>query len=213
MHDIYAQHTAQLVAALKDMSEFHRQVAVVAQKMQEAFLHNKKILVAGNGGSATLAQHLSDEMVGRYKSNRMPYPVIALTADGAVLTCIGNDFGYKEVFARQVAALGCEGDIFIAYSTSGNSENILEACIQAKKNGMTVVAFTGQTGKLREVADHAVISPAKTTNRIQELDLHAVHLLCEAFEPENVGKTMQGSENSIALSKSKAKKKKTLRKK
>lgn len=182
---LYQQHTADLVTATSSMGAFHQQVEAVARVLKTAFTAGKKVLVAGNGGSATLAQHLSDEMVGRYKTNRPAYPVIALTADSAVLTCIGNDFGFENVFKRQVEALGQAGDVFIGYSTSGNSQNIILAAQQAKQQGLIVVAFTGQSGQFKDLADHAVISPATTTNRIQELDLHAVHLLCEAFEPEN----------------------------
>ena len=185
LQKLYRQHSADLTAALSDSDDFHVKIQEVALLLKEVFAAGKKVLVAGNGGSATLAQHLSDEMVGRYKNDRRPYPVIALTADGAVITCIGNDYGFENIFKRQVEALGTQGDVFIGYSTSGNSANILLAAQQAKDQGMTVVAFTGQQGKLKDLADYAVISPATTTNRIQELDLHAVHLLCEAFEPEN----------------------------
>lgn len=185
---LYQQHTADLITAAGAIDQFHQQVAAVAGVLKKAFADGKKVLVAGNGGSATLAQHLSDEMVGRYKTNRPPYPVIALTADSAVLTCIGNDFGFENVFKRQVEALGQAGDVFIGYSTSGNSQNIILATHQAKEQGLITVAFTGQSGQLKDIVDHAVISPATTTNRIQELDLHAVHLVCEAFEPENIDK-------------------------
>lgn len=184
--DIYQQHTSDLQAALQAAEKWHAQINEVTLVIRAAFAAGNKVLVAGNGGSATLAEHLSDEMVGRYKSNRQPYPVIALTADSAVLTCIGNDFGFENIFKRQVEALGKQGDVFIGFSTSGNSANILLAAQQAKDQGLTVVAFTGQAGKLKDVADYAIISPATTTNRIQEMDLHAVHLLCEAFEPENI---------------------------
>lgn len=184
MKTTFEKHSAELRDLLGNMGEFHAQVAMVVQHLREAFLKGKKVLVAGNGGSATLAQHLSDEMVGKYSKDRMPYPVIALTADSAVITCIGNDYGFEHIFRRQVEALGSAGDIFIAFSTSGNSQNILAAAEQAKDEGMTVIAFTGPHGKLREMADHVVQSPGTTTNRIQELDLHAIHLICEAFEPE-----------------------------
>lgn len=184
MKKTFEKHSAELRGVLGNLGDFHDQVHMVVKHVQEAFLKGKKVLVAGNGGSATLAQHLSDEMVGKYSKDRMPYPVIALTADSAVITCIANDYGYEQVFSRQIEALGKEGDIFIGFSTSGNSKNILMAAEQAKDQGMTVIAFTGQAGKLRDLADHAVVSPGKTTNRIQELDLHAIHLICEAFEPE-----------------------------
>lgn len=183
MQESFRQQTRELRDALDHVDEWYAQIRVVIQKLREAFAAGKHVYVAGNGGSATLAQHFSDEMVGRYKENRAPYAVVALTADGAVLTCIGNDFGFTEVFKRQIEALGRAGDILLAYSTSGNSANILAAGEQAKRQGMTVIAFTGKTGVLKDLADYAVVSPAVSTARIQELDLHAIHLICEAFEP------------------------------
>ncbi len=187
MNKIFQQHTAELKKALENTTDYHAQLERVVRQLKECFAKDKTVYVAGNGGSATLAQHLSDEGLGRYKSNRQPYPFVALTADSAVLTCIGNDFGYEEVFSRQLEALGREGDIFIAFSTSGNSANILNACLTAHERGMTVIAFTGAKGKLREIADLVVTSPGKNTARIQELDLHAIHLIFEMLEPENYG--------------------------
>lgn len=184
---VYKQHSEQLAKALANMDEFHVQVYEVALQMREAFDAGKKVLVAGNGGSAAEVEHMSDEFVGRYKTNRIPYPVIALTSDGAVLTCIGNDFGYEQVFARQVEALGNEGDIFIGLSTSGNSPNILAAAEKAREKGMTVIGLTAGKGKLREMADYLIDPPTEFNPRAQELHLHAIHLLCEAFEPDNIG--------------------------
>ena len=169
---------------LGNLGEFHGQVAMVVQQLKEAFGNGNKVLVAGNGGSAAEALHFSDEMVGRYKEDRPAYPVVALTADGAVITCIGNDYGYEEVFARQVRALGNEGDIFIGLTTSGTSKNILKAAEAAHDQGMTVIAFTGPRGTFKNTADYAVISPSETPSRMQELHLHAIHLICESFEPE-----------------------------
>jgi len=177
-----AEHSEELRATLDNLHEFHQQVDSVARHLQEVFAQGRKVLVAGNGGSAAEAQHLSDEMVGRYKSDRMPYPVVALTADSAVLTCIGNDYGYEQVFARQVEALGQEGDVFIGLTTSGKSMNILRAAEKARERGMTIIAFTGPAGEFKDMADIAVISPSTTGARIQELHLHAIHLLCEEFE-------------------------------
>lgn len=172
----------ELRATLGDLAEFHKQIESVAAHLKEVFAQGGKVLVAGNGGSAAEAQHLSDEMVGRYKGDRMAYPVVALTADSAVLTCIGNDYGYDEVFARQVEALGQEGDVFIGLTTSGTSANILRAAEKARERGMTVVALTGQKGDFKTLADMAIVSPSTTGARIQELHLHAIHLLCELFE-------------------------------
>lgn len=186
MKDIWQQHSDELREALAHVEKFHDQIAEVVEQLREAFLKGKKVLIAGNGGSAAEAQHFSDEMVGRYKGNRQPYPVISLTADGAVITCIGNDFGYDEVFKRQVQALGSEGDIFIGLTTSGNSKNILLAAKQAHDQGMTVIALTGPHGSFTELADLAIESPAERGARIQEMHLHAIHLICEAFEIETV---------------------------
>jgi D-sedoheptulose 7-phosphate isomerase len=187
MNKILKSHSEELKAALKDLKQFHQQIEVVFSHLKEAFLKGHIVYIAGNGGSATQAQHLSDEMVGRYKSNRPPYPVVALTADSAVLTCIGNDFGYEHVFARQLEALGKQGDVFIGLSTSGTSPNVLAAVEVAKAKGMTVIGLTGPKGKLREVADYVIEAPAASTARMQELHLHAIHMICELFEPENYG--------------------------
>ncbi len=180
---LFTSHSQELAQVAGNTAEFHRQVAVVALHLQEAFAKGNKVLVAGNGGSAAEAQHLSDEMVGRYKLDRAAYPVIALTADSAVLTCIGNDYGYDQVFKRQVAALGQEGDVFIGFTTSGTSQNILAAATAARENGLTIIAFTGPKGAFKDMADFAIISPSETGARMQEMHLHAIHLICEAFEP------------------------------
>jgi D-sedoheptulose 7-phosphate isomerase len=168
-----------------DASEFHLQVARVAMHLEEAFGKGKKVLVAGNGGSAAEAQHFSDEMVGRYAKDRPAYPAIALTADGAVVTCIGNDYGFEHVFRRQVEALGQEGDVFIGLTTSGTSKNILAAAEQAHAQGMTVIAMVGRNGTFADMADLAIVSPSDTSPRVQEMHLHAIHLICEAFEPND----------------------------
>ena len=190
MKEIYQKHSLDLSKALENVSDFHNQIAEVSLVLREIFGKGYKVLVAGNGGSAAEAQHLSDEMVGRYKADRPSYPVIALTADSAVITCIGNDYGYENVFKRQVEALGKEGDVFIGLTTSGTSKNILAAAQQAKDQGMTVIALTGPKGSFKDVADYAIISPSEINMRIQEMHLHAIHLLCEAFELENINKKL-----------------------
>lgn len=177
------EQTEQLRSALDTLDDWYASVAVVIERLRDAFDSGNTVYVAGNGGSATLAQHFSDEMVGRYHANRRPYPVVALTADSAVLTCIANDFGYEEVFRRQVEALGKPGDVLIAFSTSGRSANILAACRQARDQQMAVIGFSGPSGDLTDLANVTVTAPTAVTARIQELDLHAVHLICQAFEP------------------------------
>lgn len=190
MKEVFKAHSASLQKAVANVDEFHQQVGAVAMHLREAFDKGKKVLVAGNGGSAAEAQHFSDEFVGKYATNRPAYPAIALTADGAVLTCVGNDFGYEQVFARQVEALGNEGDVFIGLTTSGNSKNILVAAEKARDKGMTVIAMCGRGGAFKDMADLVIASPSDSNPRVQELHLHAIHLLCEAFEPEHIGKPL-----------------------
>lgn len=181
--------TAELARVVGELSDaFYQTIERAADLLRETFARGGTALICGNGGSAAEAQHFSDEMVGRYKANRPSYPVIALTADSAVLTCIGNDFGFEQIFARQVEALGQSGDVFIGLSTSGNSANVLGAAEVAKARGMTVVALTAPQGKLRELADVSIEAPSATTARIQEIHLHAIHLLSEYFEPPPQGR-------------------------
>ena len=134
MIERFRRETAELIAALADsaaLEPWYSGVLQTIELLRAAFDAGQTVYVAGNGGSATLAQHLADEMVGRYKADRPPLPVVSLTADSAVLTCIGNDFGFEQVFARQIEALGRKGDVLIALSTSGSSPNVLAACQQA----------------------------------------------------------------------------------
>lgn len=182
VRQLLEKHSKELHDSLEDVDEYHKQVIDVAVHLKSVFDRGCKVLIAGNGGSASQAQHFSDEMVGRYKRDRQPYPVIALTADSAVLTCIGNDYGYEHVFSRQVEALGKEGDVFVGLTTSGTSKNILKAAQTAHKQSITVVAFTGPKGTFGNIADYAIIAPSETGARIQEFHLHAIHLMCELFE-------------------------------
>lgn len=188
---IFSQHTDELRAASERAENFHKQCIAVAQQMFQAFAAGNKILVAGNGGSAAEAQHFSDEMLGRYRDDRRPYPAVALTTDGAALTCIGNDYGFDQVFSRQVEALGLEGDIFIGLTTSGTSKNILLAAEKAREVGMTVIAMSGEKGELKDMADYAITSPSHKASVVQEYHLHALHLICEAFEtPELISESL-----------------------
>ena len=185
MRDTFKNQTGRLIRALTEATEMHQQIAQVVDQLRTVFTQGGKILVAGNGGSATLAQHLSDEMVGRYRMSRPPLPVIALSADTAVLTCIGNDFGFEQIFARQVEALGQKGDVLLLFSSSGRSPNILAAAEQARSQQITVISFCGEDGPLKSLADIAVVPNSTDPPRIQELNLHAIHLICEAFDPES----------------------------
>jgi len=160
----------------------------VAQVCVNVYKNQKKILIAGNGGSAADAQHFAAELVGRYGFDRPSLPSIALTTDSSNLTAIGNDYGYEYVFSRQVEGLGVEGDLFIGISTSGNSQNVINAFESAKAKGITTVALVGRDGgKMAAMADYAIIVPSNATPRIQESHLLIEHMICDIIEKEMFG--------------------------
>ena len=146
---------------------------------------NKKILLIGNGGSSTQASHIAAEFTGRYKLERKALPAIALTTDLAVITAIGNDYGFDKVFERQLEALGQEGDVLIALSTSGNSENILKAIQKSKEMNIKVIGLLGKDGgKQKNTSDVEIIVPSENTPRIQEAHITILHIICELVEKE-----------------------------
>lgn len=160
----------------------------VAQACVEVYRKGKKILIAGNGGSAADAQHFAAELVGRYGFDRPSLPSIALTTDSSNLTAIGNDYGYEYVFSRQLEGLGQEGDLFIGISTSGNSQNVINAFISAKDRGITTVALVGRDGgKMAAMGDYAIVVPSNATPRIQESHLLIEHMICDIIEKEIFG--------------------------
>ncbi len=143
------------------------------------------LFFCGNGGSAADAQHLATEYVVRYARNRRAYPAVALTTDSSLLTAASNDFGFEQVFARQVEALVRPGDLLIIHSTSGSSPNVLRAAEAARAKGVETLAFTaGDGGALRHLVDHAVVVPTDRTDRAQEIHLCIEHLICELVERE-----------------------------
>lgn len=169
-----------LIRSLVDLESKIMQPANLMETLPTA---KRKILIAGNGGSAADAQHFAAELVGRFQVNRRALPCIALTTDTSNLTAIGNDFGFREVFARQVEALGREGDAFIGISTSGNSENIISAVEEAKRQNMATIGLLGRDGgKLADMVDHAVIVPHDVTARIQEAHIFILHYWADCIE-------------------------------
>ena len=167
---------------------FLAKIAEVLKASVAIYKNNKKILIAGNGGSAADAQHFAAELVGRYGFDRPSLPALALTTDTSNLTAIGNDYGYDQVFSRQLEGMGQEGDLFIGISTSGNSQNILNAFTSAKAKGITTVALTGRDGgKMADAADYTLIVPSDSTPRIQESHLLIEHMICDAIEKEMFG--------------------------
>ena len=155
-----------------------------------AFKNGKKLLLCGNGGSAADAQHIAAEFMIRlsHDLSRPAIPAIALTTDSSNLTAGGNDIGYENVFARNVEGLGAEGDVLIAISTSGNSENVVKAVNKARERGMkTIGLLGGMGGKLKELVDCPIIIPSSSTQRIQEGHITVGHILCETVERELYG--------------------------
>lgn len=143
----------------------------------------KKILLAGNGGSAADAQHIAAELVSRFNYDRPGLSAVALTTDTSALTAIGNDYGYERVFARQLEAIGQSGDVFLAISTSGNSPNILAALHSARARGITAIGLTGESGgKMAALCDIALKIPSPSTPKIQECHIMLGHLICQMIE-------------------------------
>ena len=160
----------------------------VVQLIAQAFREGKKVILFGNGGSAMDASHIAAEFVNRFLMERPPLPALALNTDTAVLTSISNDYDYSQIFSKQLAALGHEGDVVIGISTSGNSPNVIKAIDVAKKNGMRTVILTGGTGgKLANVADITFIVNTKQTPRIQETHITLGHTICQMVDEELFG--------------------------
>jgi D-sedoheptulose 7-phosphate isomerase len=158
---------------------------VAAQTISEALRAGGKLLVFGNGGSAADAQHFSAELVGRFMKERAAIPAIALTVDTSVLTSVANDYSFKQVFARQIEALGRPGDVAVGISTSGESPNVVAALQAAKARGLKTVALTGRDGgTVGRVADIHVNVPDQNTQRVQEVHQTLIHVLCEVIESD-----------------------------
>ena len=161
------------------------EVAKVASSTIKA---NKKIMLCGNGGSAADSQHIAAEFIGRFEKERKSMAAIALTTDTSALTAIGNDYGYEEVFSRQVEGLGQSGDLLIGISTSGNSKNVVKALEVAKKKGVRTVALVGDkpNGVIQTIADYVLVAPSANTARIQECHILMMHTICQLVESESV---------------------------
>lgn len=179
----YLEALETLQAFCKDEHHFALTESI-AKALAKDFAAGKKILACGNGGSACDAMHLCEEFTGRYRGNRKALPAIAI-CDPSHITCVGNDFGFDEIFARGVEAFGQAGDWLFGLSTSGNSPNIIRALEEAKKRGMRTVMLLGKTGgKLKGQADYEFVIPAQTSDRIQEVHMMILHIIIEGVERE-----------------------------
>jgi D-sedoheptulose 7-phosphate isomerase len=169
----------QLLHDTATLSAFAEAVEVVIG----CYRHGGRLFIAGNGGSAADAQHLAAEFVSKLAHDRAPLPAEALTTDSSILTAIANDYGYDQVFARQLAGKATQKDVFLGITTSGESANILQALMQCRRLNMPSIVFTGRSGgAARALADHCVSAPGKATSTIQELHIVMAHTLCESVE-------------------------------
>ena len=177
---------AELFEKLSRSEEFLQQINQVGQLLRVAVRNGSIVLICGNGGSAAEAQHMAGEIVGRFLVEREGLPALALVADSPTLTAIGNDYGFEEIFARQVTAFKDLTKLLIVVSTSGNSENLIRAAKQAKTHGITTVGFLGRDGgTLRTLCDFPIVVPSWSTPEIQEVHLTLIHLLCEYVDCES----------------------------
>lgn len=177
--------------SLLESSDLKKQIAEESGEIIEQAINlicvslrnDNKILLMGNGGSAADAQHIAGELIGRFKLERSSIPAIALTTDTSIITAVGNDYGFDRIFARQIESLGCEGDIVIAISTSGNSKNVIEALKISKKNNLKSVGLLGcGGGQIKDLVDIPIVVPSSNTPRIQEAHITIGHIICEEVE-------------------------------
>jgi D-sedoheptulose 7-phosphate isomerase len=188
----YLAKSRDALQAAIDNAAFLATAEAIVDRLVEAITAGRKVMLAGNGGSAGDAQHLAGELLSRLNYDRSPLAAIALTTDSSVLTAIGNDYGYDRVFERQVLGLGVAGDVLIAISTSGRSPNILRAIDAARCKGLVVVGFTGRSGgTMGARCDLCLYAPADTTPLIQQLHITAGHIVCGLVE-ERLFPTSEG---------------------
>ena len=178
----YLSKSINIKKTLLGNNEELKKISDVADHLVSIFNSNGKVMIAGNGGSAADSQHIAAEFVSRFYFDRPGIPAIALTTDTSMLTAIGNDYGFENLFSRQVQAQGKKGDMFIGISTSGNSKNILNATKTAKDLGILTVSLCGNTGKLKEVSDISIEVPSASTPFIQECHICIGHIICAIVE-------------------------------
>jgi len=153
-----------------------------ANTLVAALKNGRKILLYGNGGSAADCQHIAAEFVNRFQMERDPLAAIALTCDTSIITSIGNDYSFEDIFSKQIQALGKKGDIALGITTSGSSPNVIKASLAAREKGLTVIGFSGNKGRLKEIADFPFCVESTTTARIQEVHILLAHILCDLTE-------------------------------
>jgi len=157
-------------------------IETCADIITSALKSGKKILLFGNGGSAADCQHIAAEFINRFRMERRPLPAMALTTDTSIITSIGNDYSFDDIFLKQIQAFGNKGDIALGISTSGNSPNVIKAAEEAKRSGLLLIGFSGNKGKLKELSDFPFCVNSEITARIQEVHILLAHILCDLTE-------------------------------
>jgi len=178
----YLENSIAIKQKLKNSTEVLDTVSKVANLIITGYELGNKVILAGNGGSAADAQHIAAEFVSRFFFDRPGLPALALTTDTSMLTAIGNDYGFDKLFSRQLQAQSRKGDVFIGISTSGNSQNVVNAVLAAKEEGVTSVVLCGEGGELKELADIAICVPSSCTPYIQECHICIGHMICAIVE-------------------------------
>jgi len=183
MNEIIKKHIDEHQTVLSTLESLAPQIEKVAKNMIQALQNGNTIFWCGNGGSASDAQHLAGELIGRFIGNRIPLKSIALTVGGAEGSCIANDFGYDQIFSRQVDGLGAKGDVLVGITTSGNSENVLNALAVANQKQMTTIGLLGKGGgKAISLVNESLVIESNITARIQEMHITIGHILCDLIE-------------------------------
>lgn len=193
MRDRYQAAIDEKMEVLQALQEqdYFEVLDTVYQVIADCFHNGKKLILAGNGGSSSDAQHFAGELMGKFEKTRIALPAIALTPDSSVMTCICNDYGFEQCFARQIEGMGQKGDVFFAISTSGNSRNIVNAVECAKQKGMKTILLSGKTGgALAEMCDYKLLVPSEHVSRIQEIHIFTIHTLCELIDEEFMKETV-----------------------
>jgi D-sedoheptulose 7-phosphate isomerase len=184
MTTAFSRHFSEHQKVVEDsLAELESVADAAGQELVSALMKGKKVLTFGNGGSAAEASHFAEELVGRFRNTRRSFPAISLSADSGTVTCISNDFGYESVFERQIEAFAQRGDVAVALTTSGRSENVLRGLRAARQKGAVTIALTGAEGLVPTAeADHVIAVPSTDSAYVQEIHLMLIHIWCVAVD-------------------------------
>ena len=198
MNELLNENLRGAASVLSEIAQLEVQIVAASSLIAGALLAGNKLLACGNGGSAADASHLTTEFVSRFMQDRRPYPAISLAAHGGDLTAIGNDYSFEDLFSRQVRAFGKPGDILVAFTTSGKSENVRRALIAAKEHGLKTIAFLGRDGgRCVGLADVTLLVANRTTARIQEGHKFILHTICEMVELQLLSSNGESADRTV----------------